>query len=77
MQSDVARRNRLALLEREVVAIEDLGQIGAELTLHAAVSVEVEQKFLHLIQAHRQAPQCGIGCEPRLTQTFFGSRNTS
>ena len=24
-----------------------------------------------------QAPQRGIECEPRLTQTFFGSRNTS
>ena len=48
--------------------------------LHHRVAVELEQEFLHGVEAHRshlQTPQCGMWWLPIDTAMFFGSQNTS
>ncbi len=70
--------DRSALLGGEIVAVAAPRRASSRnCALQRRIAVDLEEKLLHLVQAHRASPQCGMWCEPRLTQTFFGSRNTS
>jgi len=85
-QADIAGGERTAFLTAELIALEESWQIGAIVLLDSRVAIDLVQEFLQLIEAHGdrsavlttpQAPQRGMWWAPRLTQTFFGSRNTS
>src|SRR5262249_48607167 len=86
-QADIAARQRPTLLSGQLILIKQSLQILAILSLGGRIAVEVVQELLQLIEAHGdvarrrgctiQAPQRGMWCERRLTQTFLGSRNTS
>src|SRR5204862_3755796 len=60
----------------ELVVVEQRAHILAVALLHRRVAVQVEEQLLRAVQAHH-APQRGIWWSVMLTQTFFGSQNTS